>query len=122
MDPRVKSSEQDLEKQFALESRLSQALERANQAAEEIHAARALGRISAEVEKQLAGGARRGQDAEGAAINSQITFAQLSGTLSQLLAAADSADTAPTTQVTAAADQALRQTDELIQQWQAARK
>jgi hypothetical protein len=122
MDPRVKSSQQDLEKQFALETRLARGLQRANQVTQDIHEARAMGRISAELETQLAGSGRRGQEAEGTSTNSHLTLSQLSGTLSQLIAAADSADAAPTTQVTAAAEKALHQLDELMQQWQALKK
>jgi photosystem II stability/assembly factor-like uncharacterized protein len=119
MDPRVKSTQQDLEKQFALESRLSRGLEEASQAAQEIHQARALGQISPEIEKQLAGSSgRRGEEEEGGSGNpGHVTLAQLSGTLSQLLSATDSADAAPTTQVAAAAEEAFSQLDSLLKQW-----
>jgi len=46
----------------------------------------------------------------------------LSGTFAQLLSVADSADAAPTTQVTAAAEQSFRQLDGLLQEWQTAKK
>src|SRR5258708_34370939 len=59
MDPRVKTSAQDLEKQFALELKLVQALQQANQAVEEIHAAAQSGKISAADEKKFAGARRR---------------------------------------------------------------
>jgi photosystem II stability/assembly factor-like uncharacterized protein len=124
MDPRVKSTPQDLQKQFDLESKLSQALARAGQAVREIHEARALGSISAEVEKKLAGtSGRRGAEEESASGGEpHVTLAQLSGTFAQLLSVADSADAAPTTQLTTAAEQSFRQLDALLEQWQTAKK
>ena len=64
MDPRVKTTQQDLEKQFSLELKLVQALQQANQAVEDIHTAAQSGKISAEDEKKLAGVRRRRGDAE----------------------------------------------------------
>jgi len=64
MDPRVKTTPQDLEKQFSLELKLVQALQQANQAVEEIHATAQAGKISADDEKKLAGARRRRGEAE----------------------------------------------------------
>ena len=64
MDPRVKTTPQDLEKQFSLELKLVQALQQANQAVEDIHAAAQAGKISADDEKKLAGARRRRGEAE----------------------------------------------------------
>ena len=68
MDPRVKTSPQDLDKQFSLELKLTQTLRQANQAVEDIHAAAQNGKITAEDEKKLAGrallvGAKQNQKA-----------------------------------------------------------
>jgi hypothetical protein len=124
MDPRVKSTPQELQRQFDLESKLSRALARADQAAREIHEARALGNISAELEKKLAGasGRRGGEEESASAGEPHVTLAQLSGNFAQLLSVADSADAAPTTQVSAAAEQSFRQLDGLLQEWQTVKK
>src|SRR5260370_3213925 len=124
MDPGGKSTAQDLEKQFALELRLSRALEQPNQAAREVREARTLGQITAETEKQLAGGGgRRGEEEEGTPGGpAHVTLAELSGTLAQLLSVTDSADAAPTTQVATAAEQTLRQLDGGLQRRQSMKK
>jgi hypothetical protein len=120
MDPRVPASAQDLEKQFALETRLTQGLQQATQAGHEIHEARAMGRINEATERRLAGGGgRRGGDEEsGAGGETHVSLAQLTGTLAQLLGVADSADAAPTTQVSRAADEALAQLQAVLAEWQ----
>lgn len=121
MDPRVPASAQDLEKQFTLESRLAQGLQKASQAAHEIHEARAMGRIDEETERRLAGGGgRRGGEEEesGASGEAHVTLAQLTGTLAQLLGVADSADAAPTIQVARAADEALAQLQTVLADWE----
>jgi len=117
MDPRVKATAEDLHKQFVLEARLAQAMQEANQAAREIHEARASGRIGEDVERKLAGGGRRGAEDDALGGDPQPTLAQVSGNLSQLLGVADSADAAPTTQLQHAADQTLAQLQALLAQW-----
>jgi hypothetical protein len=120
MDPRVATTSQDLEKQFALEIKLSEGLQRANQATREIHEARAAGRISEETERKLAGGGRRGGEDESG--SGAPTLARVSGNLAQLISVLDSADAAPTAQASVAAEQSLAQLDELLKQWEAAKK
>jgi photosystem II stability/assembly factor-like uncharacterized protein len=120
MDPRVKITSQDLEKQFALESKLAQALQKANQATREIHDARTAGRISEETERKLAGGGRRGGEDENG--SGAPTLARVSGNLAQLISVVDSADAAPTAQAAAAAEQTLAQLEELLKEWEAAKK
>jgi hypothetical protein len=120
MDPRVATTSQDLEKQFALEIKLSEGLQRATQATREIHEARAAGRISEEAERKLAGGGRRGGEDESA--SGAPTLARVSGNLAQLISVVDSADAAPTAQASVAAEQSLAQLDELVKQWEAAKK
>ena len=117
MDPRVKAKPDDLERQFALGTKLVQAMQEANQATREIHEARVDGRISEDVERRLAGGGRRGAEDDALGGDSQPTLAQVSGNLSQLLGVADSADAAPTTQLMHAADQTLAQLQALLAQW-----
>jgi hypothetical protein len=123
MDPRVKTTPQDLEKQFSLELKLVQALQQANQAVDDIHAAAQAGKISAEDEKKLAGARRRRGEAEPqGAPGPQPAFAQAIGNLSQLIVTLDSADTAPTTQASQAAEKTLAQTQALLQQWEALKR
>ncbi|HEY1524756.1 MAG TPA: hypothetical protein VGH51_00850 [Candidatus Angelobacter sp.] len=120
MDPRVKATPQDLEKQFALELKLVQTLQQANQAVEDIHAAAQAGKISADDEKKLAGARRRRGEAEPEGPpNQQPAFATVIGNLAQLIVGIDSADTAPTIQQSQAADKTLAQAQTLLKQWEA---
>jgi hypothetical protein len=123
MDPRVKSTPQDLEKQFSLELKLVQALRQANQAVEEIHAVAQAGEISPDDEKKFAGSrARRGEPESQGAPGQQPAFAQVIGNLSQLIVTIDSADTAPTSQASQAAEKTLGQAQVLQQQWEALKR
>jgi photosystem II stability/assembly factor-like uncharacterized protein len=122
MDPRVKTTPQDLEKQFSLELKLVQALQQANQAVEDIHAAAQAGKISADEEKKLAGARRRRGEAEPEGGTQQPAFAQVIGNLAQLIVTIDSADVAPTTQATQAAEKTLIQAQALLQQWEALKR
>jgi photosystem II stability/assembly factor-like uncharacterized protein len=115
MDPRVKATTQDLQKQFALQKSLAEGIEQANQAAREIREARTAGSISEETERNLAGSGRRGQDDGGAA--QQPSLSQITGTLAQLLSVVDSADGAPTSQATRAAEQTLQQLQSVLAEW-----
>ncbi|HEX4602739.1 MAG TPA: hypothetical protein VH724_02000 [Candidatus Angelobacter sp.] len=118
MDPRVKASAQDLEKQLALELKLVQTLQQANQAVEEVHAAAQAGKISPADEKRFAGARRRRGEIEPEG-GEQPAFAPVIGNLSQLITALDSADTAPTTQESQAAEKTLTQAQDLLKQWEA---
>jgi hypothetical protein len=119
MDPRVKTTPQDLEKQFSLELKLVQALRQSNQAVEDIHAAAQAGKISADDEKKLAGARqRRGEAEPQGPPNQQPAFAQVIGDLSQLIVNIDSADAAPTTQASHAAEKTLSQAQALLKQWE----
>jgi photosystem II stability/assembly factor-like uncharacterized protein len=122
MDPRVPATYADLEKQFALESRLSQALQQANQALEEIHdfhtrnkgndAASTKLQALAEIEPVEGQRPRRGS----------VSISGVSGTLAQLAVAVDSADTAPTTPEIEASEQALAQLQALLKKWDELKK
>jgi photosystem II stability/assembly factor-like uncharacterized protein len=118
MDPRVMTTPQDLEKQFSLELKLTQALQQANQTVEDIHAAAQAGKISADDEKKLAGARRRRGEAEPQGGPQQPAFAQVIGNLAQLIVTIDSADAAPTTQAAQAAEKTLAQTQALLKQWE----
>ncbi|HKF23506.1 MAG TPA: hypothetical protein VKE93_18175 [Candidatus Angelobacter sp.] len=116
MDPRVKVTTQDLEKQFALEKMLVDGVEQANRATREIHEARTAGHISEETERKLAG-ARRSEEDGGAVQPLSPSLSQISGTLSQLVSVVDSADAAPTSQASRAAEQALGQLQTVLAEW-----
>jgi photosystem II stability/assembly factor-like uncharacterized protein len=126
MDPRVPATAQDLEKQFALATHLTQGLQQALDATREIHDARAAGRISEELERKLAGGGGRGAGA--AAADDQagpariVPLSQLAGTIEQLIGAVDSADAAPTTQAARAADETLAQLQATLAEWAKAKR
>lgn len=123
MDPRVKTTPQDLEKQFSLELKLVQALQQANQAVDDIHAAAQAGKISAEDEKKLAGARRRRGESDSQSPGvQQPAFAQVIGNLAQLITNIDSADAAPTTQASQAAEKNLAQAQALLQQWEALKR
>ncbi|HET6840823.1 MAG TPA: hypothetical protein VFK06_03935 [Candidatus Angelobacter sp.] len=117
MDPRVPTSPRDLEKQFALETRISQALGQANQALAEIHDfyarnkenSGAAEKLKALAEIEPAPGQRDHRSAP--------DISGLSGTLAQLLTAVDSADTAPTAAENAAAEKAFSQLQPLLNKW-----
>jgi hypothetical protein len=118
MDPRVPVSPQDLEKQFLLESRLAKGISDANQAATEVHASRAAGKIDEATERKFAGGGRRGGgEAGGGGGDRHVTFDQISGTLAQLLTVVDSADAAPTSQAVQASEEAFVQLQRLLVEW-----
>jgi photosystem II stability/assembly factor-like uncharacterized protein len=120
MDPRVQASAQDLERQFALEARLTQAIAEALQTTREIHDARRAGRINEDVELKLAGLSRRaaGEEESGPVVERQPTLTQLTGTLSQLLSVVDSADAAPTSQAAHAADETLAHLETVLEEWE----
>jgi len=123
MDPRVKTTPQDLEKQFSLELKLVQALQQANKAVDDIHAAAQAGKISAEDEKKLAGARRsRGEAEPQGGPGQQPAFAAVIGNLAQLIVTIDSADAAPTTQASRAAEKTLAQAQAILQQWEALKR
>jgi photosystem II stability/assembly factor-like uncharacterized protein len=121
MDPRVKTTAPDLQKQFTLELRLAQAIQQATQAMEEVHAAAQAGKISVEDEKKFVGTRREPGAAEAEAAGRQPAFAQVIGNLSQILVTVDSADAAPTTQESEAAEKTLARLAALLKQWDAVR-
>ena len=119
IDPRVKTAAQDLEKQFALELKLTQALQQAIRAVDDIHAAAQAGKISAADEKMLAGARPRRGEAPPDGGPQPPAFAQVIGNLSQLIVGVDSADAAPTMQQSQAAEHSLAQAQSLLKQWEA---
>jgi hypothetical protein len=97
-------------------------LQQANQAVEDIHAAGQAGKITADEEKKLAGARRRRGEAEAEGGSQQPAFAAIIGNLAQLIVTIDSADAAPTTQASQAAEKNLSQVQALLQQWEALKR
>jgi hypothetical protein len=117
MDPRVKVTALDLQKQFALETRLLDALQKGDQAVAEIRRLRSENSaITPEIESSLAeiepaGPAPRRP-------RSKTSLSGADGALLQLAIGIASADAAPTSQQTAAAEKALAQNAALMRQWE----
>jgi hypothetical protein len=123
MDPRVQATPQDLEKQFALEMKLSVALQQSQQAIDEIKKFRANGTHTQADSKMNEALAQIEPLSDAAAIGARRrprgpTLSALNGSLAQLLVTVDSADTAPTNQETEAADKVLLQVQALLKQWE----
>ncbi len=123
MDPRIKTSAQELQSQFALEMKIYSGMQ---QAAQALHEAQELlktnpatGDAKASQRAALAGISLPGaQPAQGQQRSNTPTLTSLLGVLERLAITVDSADAAPTTQATKAADQALAQLQGLLAQWQ----
>ncbi len=118
MDPRVKVAPLDLQKQFALETKLLEALQRGDQALAEIRRVRAQKQaITPELEPAVS-------EIEAASPTprrprGKTSLSAVNGALLQLSAGIASADAAPTSQQAAAAQKALTQVEGLIKQWEA---
>ncbi len=117
MDPRVKTSVADLQKQFALELKLVQAIQNAYKTAEIMSRVEAR-RPSAGQESRPTGAGRQRAQAAPGQTSAEPTFESVVGTLSQLLVAVDSADAAPTSAESQTAEKALAQLNSLLQHWQ----
>ncbi len=122
MDPRVTASPRDLEKQFALETRISQALGQANQALAEIHDFYARNKENGGAAEKLKALAEIESPPGQHDHRSSPDISGLSGTLAQLLTAVDSADTAPTAAENEAAEKTLSQLQPLLHKWDGLKK
>jgi hypothetical protein len=123
MDPRVQASPQDLEKQFALEMKLSIAMQQSQQAIDEIKKLYASGTHTQSDLKTTEALAQIEPVSDTAASTGRRrprgpTLSGLNGSLAQLLVTVDSADTAPTSQEVEAADKVLSQVQALLKQWE----
>ncbi|HET9181372.1 MAG TPA: hypothetical protein VFP59_04495 [Candidatus Angelobacter sp.] len=119
MDPRVQASPADLQKQFALEMRISNALAQADQALAEITqlyksnpSQDKLAQL-AEIQPRNAGSPGVPRPAKGPSLGS------VASNLGQLMVAIGSVDAAPTITQTRAAEQTLQQANQLLQRWRA---
>ncbi len=117
MDPRVKVATLDLQKQFALETRLLEALQKGDQALAEIRRLRSeKSAITPEIESSLAEIEPAGAAPRRA--RSKTSLSATNGALLQLANGIASADAAPTSQQTAAAEKALGQNAALMKLWE----
>jgi hypothetical protein len=124
MDPRVKASAQDLQSQFALEMKIYNGMQQAAQALHEaqelLKTSSATGDAKASQRAALAGISLPGTPPPTPQQRSNTpTLTSMLGVLERMALTIDSADAAPTTQATKAADQALTQLQTLLAQWEA---
>jgi photosystem II stability/assembly factor-like uncharacterized protein len=123
MDPRVKASADDLEKQFALAMRIYKGLQQGHEVMAQIQDFYAKNKANPAASQKLEAlahiqpptgetGQRPGRGGE------NVSMSRFLGVLASLAEVVDSADAAPTTQATKAAENALNQLDSLIAQWQ----
>jgi photosystem II stability/assembly factor-like uncharacterized protein len=117
MDPRVQSSNADLQKQFALEMRLMDALRRADQALVEIHDFYQAGSLPQDKLKQVGDIEPAGRDRASAAARPALS--SVAGNAGQLIVAIGSADAAPTATQATAAEKILAQLNQMLGQWNA---
>jgi photosystem II stability/assembly factor-like uncharacterized protein len=123
MDPRVKASTLDLQKQYALETKLYLALQQGSAAVAEIRDFYKLNQTNPAMAQKLQMLApiepptpeTREQPP---VTTSPPTLSRTLGTLVRLAVTVDSADTAPTTQATQAVEQTIAQLQSLIAQWE----
>jgi hypothetical protein len=114
MDPRVHTAPADLQKQFDLGMRLTTAIAQADQALVEIN----------QLYKNHPEGDSLNQlaaiePAPNTASRGKTSLSSVAGNLGQLLVAIESVDAAPTSTQTIAAEQNLKQIDQLLRQWRA---
>ncbi len=115
MDPRVRASREDLEKQFALETKIANALQQDAGAIQEIRAFKA--RAGSDLAKKAADLLGEPEEEGRRPSRNKVSFLELNGLLARLEDVVDSADAAPTAQATAAVDEALSQLKSLLEEW-----
>jgi hypothetical protein len=123
MDPRVKTSAEDLQKQFDLEIRIDNALQQGNAALDEIRAFYAQNKNNPAIAQKLQAlsriepatpepGPRRPDKPPTPTLSLSLD------TLGRLAVTIDSADAAPTAQATKGAEATMKQLQGLISQWE----
>jgi hypothetical protein len=116
MDPRVTASPAELQKQFALEMRLSNALVEADHAIAEITQ---LYKTNPQADKTQQLSQIQPPPQARPTANAKPSLSSVAGNLGQLMVAVDSVDAAPTITQTTAAEENLRELNDLLQKWQA---
>ncbi|HJX82994.1 MAG TPA: hypothetical protein VJ723_01475, partial [Candidatus Angelobacter sp.] len=117
MDPRVAASEEDLNKQFAIEFEIGTALRDANQALEEIRDYYAQNKGNQAASQKLQALAEIEPTGEQRPRRGTTSISGVAGTLAQLMGAVDSADAGPTAPEIEASLQALTQLHTLLNKW-----
>lgn len=124
MDPRVRTSPEDLQKQFALAMKIYDALQQGNKVLAEIHEFYRSNKVNPAPAHKLEAVSHiepQTPPEPGQANQSGTptpTLSRTLGALERLGVAVDSADTAPTTQAAKAVDTVTQQLDSLIGQWE----
>ena len=125
MDPRVKVSIGDLQKQFALATKIYQAIEQGDTALAQIRDFYRHNRGNPAASQKLEALSRieppsqEGTEPRPRAGGSQApALSRLLGALQRLAVTVDSADAAPTTQATKAAEETVSQVQSLVAQWE----
>jgi hypothetical protein len=126
MDPRVKTPALGLQQQFTLSKALYDDIQKAQSAAQEIQAARALPNVAAFSQRltELAGAAGfggRGGGGRGAAPAGPDTLNSVAATLNGLMTTLQGSDTTPTAQLTAAVTERRAALAKLLARWAALR-
>jgi photosystem II stability/assembly factor-like uncharacterized protein len=115
MDPRVRASREDLEKQFALEMKIAHALQQDASAIQEIHALKT--RAGSDLAKKATDLLGEPEEEGRRPSRNKVSFLELNGLLARLEDVVDRADAAPTVQAIAAVDEALGQLKSLLEEW-----
>ena len=120
MDPRIRTSSADLQKQFALEMKIYNSIQQSNQALAQIRDFLKQSNLDEAVATKasaIAGIQRPGAQEAGGEGN-HPTLTRVNGMLARLAGVVESADAAPTTQAAKAVDDALAQLQSLLGQWE----
>ncbi|MGH9564845.1 MAG: hypothetical protein ACRD4I_02575, partial [Candidatus Angelobacter sp.] len=120
MDPRVLVPKTDLEAQFALQIKIYRALVQASRALDEIAAYRLT--PSASQPEKLKAIQEIEPAGERTTAASKTSLSSMRGALAQITVELDSADAAPTSQETAAAEKSLADLMQLLSEWGAIKK
>ncbi|HEY6248616.1 MAG TPA: hypothetical protein VI685_01580 [Candidatus Angelobacter sp.] len=121
LDPRVRTSPDDLQKQFAVEMKVYGALKQGDKVLAEIHEFYKRNRTNpaaAQKMEALAHIEPQASETGPQARLQPLTLSRTLGALERLAVAVDSADAAPTTQATKAVDEIIQQLEKLIGEWE----
>ncbi len=115
IDPRVKIPAADIQRQFALEQQLRDAMDTSFAAAQQVSEARKKVPVDSPLAKTLAAFAGEGQD--DFAGDPMAGFAAIHGSLGTMLVTLDGADAAPNTQQQVVANDILGKLNTLLAKW-----
>lgn len=121
MDPRVQASGDDLQRQFALEMKIWNALRGGHEALVQIREFYARNKRDQAMSQKMQALARMEPESEAGQRSGAAdppTLSHLLAELERLQVTVDSADAAPTTQATQAAEKILTQLQSLMEQWE----